>query len=438
MERMINESLKINTVIPLTHVNHFQIRWEINEHALLHLDGELSYEEAVACQSGNISGSSLEVWYKDSRQEQVLFHGLIKKTEFLWDGGVSRIRLEAVSATWKLDQGRTSRSFQDQEMTYARLVRQIADASGAEVVISCGTESRLKGALIQYRETDWEFLKRISSHLHRFLVCDVETGRPAFWFGMRRGEQVTIISDRREESRFDALSGRSGYIIHSREVYNLCDRSTWMGVSVAVSGRIAEFQGGDLLFTYYLDTEIPFSREMQYNEQFTGRGFYGKVREVSGEMVRVQLDMDGEKESPLYWYPWRPDTGNIMYAMPETGSPVLLTMPSHDEREAEVRICLHKNGTKDSREKEYQNRCLNIRDDSILRLYPDKLELSKSGDEHVLAIEDGTGIRLETGNSLRLEARENIICRGNRVDVKASDEISGVVGQEMMENGVYG
>ena len=207
-----------------------------------------------------------------------------------------------------------------------------------------------------------------------------------------------------------------------------------MGVPAAVSGRTAEFQGGDLLFTYYLDTEIPFSRETQYNEQFTGRGFYGKVREVSGEMVRVQLDMDGEKESPLYWYPWRPDTGNIMYAMPETGSTVLLTMPSHDEREGEVRICLHK----DSQGKEYQNRCLNIRDDSILRLYPDRLELSKSGDEHVLAIEDGTGIRLETGSSLRMEASENIICRGNVVDVKAADEISGVVGQETTQNGVHG
>lgn len=434
MEQMINESLKIHTVIPLAHVNHFQIQWEINEHALLHLDGEMSYEEAVACQFGSISGSSIEIRYQDSRQEHVLFHGLVRKTEFLWDGGVPWLRLEAVSATWKLDQRRTSRSFQDQEMTYAQLVRQIADDSGAGAVISCGTESRLNGALIQYRETDWEFLKRISSHLHQILVCDVETGRPAFWFGMRRGERVTIASDRREESRFNPLSGRSGCIIRSREVYNLCDRSIWMGVPAAVSGRTAEFQGGDLLFTYYLDTEIPFSRETQYNEQFTGRGFYGKVREVSGEMVRVQLDMDGEKESPLYWYPWRPDTGNIMYAMPETGSTVLLTMPSHDEREGEVRICLHK----DSQGKEYQNRCLNIRDDSILRLYPDRLELSKSGDEHVLAIEDGTGIRLETGSSLRMEASENIICRGNVVDVKAADEISGVVGQETTKNGVHG
>ena len=156
MEQMINESLKIHTVIPLAHVKHFQIQWEINEHALLHLDGEMSYEEAVACQSGSISGSSIEIRYQDSRQEHVLFHGLVRKTEFLWDGGVPRLRLEAVSATWKLDQRRTSRSFQDQEMTYAQLVRQIADDSGAGAVISCGTESRLNGALIQYRETDWE------------------------------------------------------------------------------------------------------------------------------------------------------------------------------------------------------------------------------------------------------------------------------------------
>lgn len=428
MERMINEFLKISTNIPLEHVSWFQIFWGINDHALIQLEGQISYEESVVSQNGRFTGSKLKIQYRNNQQEQVLFYGFIKNIEFLWEGGVSRIWLEAISASWKLDLKRVCSSFQNKEITYAALACQIADRSGAEVIPFCGNDTPLSGALIQYRETDWEFLKRIASHLNRFLICDVVTGRPAFWFGMRQGKQVTIKSHYGEEVLVDPLLNRTSYKIHSREAYDIGDRTMWRGEPVVVSQRIAEFQRGELFFTYCLDDEFSLNQEMQYNEQIAGRGFYGTVKQVSNERLKIQLDMDGENGSAQYWYPWRPETGNIMYAMPEIGSPVLLMMPSHDEREAEVRICLHRDGRSGNCEKEYQNRCLNIKSDAVLRMYPEKLELSKNKDEHLLSLEDGAGIRLETSHNVKLEAEKNILCRGNVVVVKASDEINGVVG----------
>lgn len=428
MERTINESLKISTSIPLTHVNRFQIQWGINDHASLHLEGELPYEESIACQNNCFAGSSFIIRYRSNQQDHVLFYGLIKKIDFLWDGGVSQIRLEAISASWKLDQRRVNSSFQDKEMTYAALAQHVADRAGAEVITLCGGDTTLSGALIQCMETDWEFLKRIASHLNKFLVCDIVTGRPAFWFGMRKGNQVTIATTHSDQIRFDPLLKRTSYIIHSREAYDLGDRTTWMGKSVIVSQRIVEFQNKGLLFTYCLEEEFHLKQEIQYNEQIIGRGFMGTVKQISNEMLKIQLDMDGNNASAQFWYPWRPETGNIMYAMPEIGSPVLLTIPGHDEREAEVRVCLHRDGAANNRKKEYQNRCLNIVDDAVLRLYPDKLELSKKGDKHLLTLDDEDGIRLETSKDFKMEAKGNIFSRGNVVAVNASEEINGVVG----------
>lgn len=191
-EWTINESLQISTTIPMDHVTRFQIQWRINAHASLHLEGELSYEESIVCQNGYFTGSSVIIRHRSAQQEHILFNGIIKKIVFLMDGGVSRIHIEAISASWKLDQRRVNCSFQDKEMTYAALAQHIADRAGAEVITLCGKETMLSGALIQYMETDWEFLKRVASHLNKFLVCDIVTGRPAFWFGMRKGNQVTI------------------------------------------------------------------------------------------------------------------------------------------------------------------------------------------------------------------------------------------------------
>lgn len=69
-----------------------------------------------------------------------------------------------------------------------------------------------------------------------------------------------------------------------------------------------------------------------------------------------------------------------------------------------------------------------IADDAVLRLYPDKLELSKNKDEHLLTLEDGKGIRLETSKDFKVETKQNIFCRGDVVIVNASEEINGIVG----------
>ena len=46
--------------------------------------------------------------------------------------------------------------------------------------------------------------------------------------------------------------------------------------------------------------------------------------DTEGERVRVKFDMDREQdEESAYWYPWRPDMGNLMYCMPEKGERVV-------------------------------------------------------------------------------------------------------------------
>lgn len=428
MELRVNQEIKIETDIPLTSVADFRIRWEVNRHASLRLQGDLSYEEALKCQNDDFSNRKVAVKYDHNNREYILFHGYIKELELLFEGQTATLQLECISASWKLDIMKKSRSFQNEDITYAALAKQIAADAKADTIAICGKDQTISGALIQCQETDWEFLVRLSSQLNKFIISDVSTGKPAFWFGMRKGAGVTLITEHVQTEMFDQYTKEVIYKINSKEVYELGDWTEFKGRRLIVLDRTVCFHQQELMFTYTLGQAAYLEQQIQFNKTMQGRGFCGIVKQVSGEMIKIELAIDDNRESILHWYPWIPETGNIMYAMPEIGSPAVLTIPGRDERDAVIRVCLHQDGAQSNRSRLYSKRRLKISEAATLKFYPDKLEFTKKQGAHSIKIEDGVGIALETNKGIRIEAKKNIFCNGSRVMIAAEDEISGVVG----------
>lgn len=249
MELNINETLKITTDIPLSRVTTFHMQWGVNDHACLELYGDISYEAAVEYQNKNCSGDRIIVAYCGEQQEQVLFNGLVRKSVISFERRCAQIKVEGISATWKLDISKKFRSFQDKDMTYAALAKKIADYTGTSVISLIGKNTKILKPLIQYQETDWEFLRRISSHLNKFILCDVLTGKPAFWFGMRNGKRVVLPAEHSYHSNFDPILKRQTYMINSKNVYQIGDKVTFMGEDMIILRRECVFHG-ELIFTY--------------------------------------------------------------------------------------------------------------------------------------------------------------------------------------------
>lgn len=74
------------------------------------------------------------------------------------------------------------------------------------------------------------------------------------------------------------------------------------------------------------------------NEMLRGRCLEGKVVNTENENIKIQLDIDKEKKSEdkLYWFKWMPETGNLMYTMPEKDTVVSLYIGGMDEGDAIV------------------------------------------------------------------------------------------------------
>lgn len=426
MELKINELLKIRTDIPLSSVTAFHMQWCVNDHARLKLYGDISYEAAVEYQKRNCSGNRIVVTYGKGQEEQVLFHGLVKNSVVSFEGRYAQMEIEGISATWKLDIAKRSRSFQDTDMTYAVLAKKVAERTGTSVISLIGKSTKLQKPLIQYQETDWEFLRRIASHLHKSILCDVITGKPAFWFGMRSGKRSVLPAEHSYYMNFDPLLKRQVYTVKSGKAYQIGDKVMFMGEELMILRRECVFHG-ELIFTYTLGRESVLDQVIRYNSAISGCGLLGKVTAISGERLKVALEIDKNEACGEYWFPWRPETGNIMYAMPETGSPVLLTIPGNDERCAIVSCCLHKNGAMVNREQPLDKRRLRVREGSVIKLYQDELEFSRREGTQKLQLSDGS-LLCKTNKGIKIEAEKKIYIKSDTARIKAPEGIDGFVG----------
>ena len=159
-----------------------KVEQALNQHAAMYLKGIIPKEKG---DSGVMSTDDSTV-ITVSDQDGVIFCGLVQDIRASFEGQVYYLEVWAVSFSIKADTVVCSRSFQDAGMNY----QQIGELMAAENSLSISMEASplsIHHILLQYQETNWEFLKRIASHNHSVLLPSVE--EPKFYFGIPKGNQ---------------------------------------------------------------------------------------------------------------------------------------------------------------------------------------------------------------------------------------------------------
>ena len=123
----------------------------------------------------------------DSATEKILFSGVIQAVELSREGGYSILSLKAVSHTWLMDIQKKSRSFQDVSMTYHDVAQIVARGYGASLIWNA-PDRQLVHPLIQHRETDYQFLVRLLSHLREGITAGDFSAGISIHAGVRDGE----------------------------------------------------------------------------------------------------------------------------------------------------------------------------------------------------------------------------------------------------------
>lgn len=109
-----------------------------------------------------------------------------------------------------------------------------------------------------------------------------------------------------------------------KDTRNLSIGSTvlWRGAPIYICEVSANLIDGELIFTYLLGQKGMAAEKPYKNKKMIGLSLNGTVKSTSQEQVQILLDIDNGKDTGSYPFPWRPESGNIMYCMPRRSEPV--------------------------------------------------------------------------------------------------------------------
>ncbi|MGW8959547.1 zincin-like metallopeptidase toxin domain-containing protein [Paenibacillus sp. NPDC055715] len=438
------QSLEFVGIYPIQHIEQLHIERNLNDHAFLRIRGIFPEGEQARLIQMEGASESVEVIQKDERGKRLrtLFHGEITHVNLNTVREIYYIEIEAVSHTIQLDIKPITRSFQDRNLTYEKLQRHILSKyEGSDIIDTVSKNTKLREFTLQYRETDWAFLKRMASRFGGVLVPEIAAETPKFWFGMPEGnvgelDEVTY-STKRSFAAFrgegdtieaSALSHKTCYTVESGQYFRPGDYLRFRGKELVVTQIVSKIRSGLLLHEYTLVQSEGIRQNLCYNAQICGASLEGKVIEVMGDQVRVHLSIDEQQnKSEASWFPY--DTGfsaeghTGWYVMPELGDTVQLQFPNERESEGFVKSSIRRSKSSIPQLTDPDVKYWGTNRGKELKLSPSEvlvtakmnkvyIQLDQNGvqvqSEGELSIYAGRTLTLDAGTKLSMQAGESI------------------------------
>lgn len=186
------ENISVTSPYRIKVVQDIQMEWKPNEHGRLFIRGLVDDQDQVNAVLKASTDDQVQVFDGETK----IFSGLIANVQTKHHNGIYSIELEAISGTSRLDAQKRRRSFQNKNMTYGELVKSVLKAyAGYDVIQLVGENEPIGEPIIQYDETDWEFLKRMASHLQSVVFSDIYEAKPRMYIGVPNRNSMQLPDD---------------------------------------------------------------------------------------------------------------------------------------------------------------------------------------------------------------------------------------------------
>ncbi len=184
MDAVTSGNIQVDSLIKIKYVTALKITAGVQEHGICEVAGLL--ENGMEAQQILSSMEDIPICIvRNGESSELLFRGIVKEATVHAVNGVYRAEICAVTASEKLDRVKKQRSFQDTAMIYEQVVRRVLEPYGnMDIAFADDAQEAICEPLIQYGETDWQFLKRLGSHLHIPLYADCEADNKVLHFGI--------------------------------------------------------------------------------------------------------------------------------------------------------------------------------------------------------------------------------------------------------------
>lgn len=434
----------------LTYIKELKIENSINNHATLKMIGIIDDQFKDSYIDTTDDDTDITVYYKKEDLNVNIFNGIVTKVKVDVVGDVYTLYLEAISYTYKMDLYKIKRDFQDISMTTHQLIDEVMSSyEGAVYNINIPNEPIGK-YILQYNETDYEFLKRISSFYHQPLITamdyegmncfignpDIKVNPKAKILNYKIKKNIEEFNDVIKNDRPDAIeTDFINYVIRTQEIYNVGEHFTFKEHEFYVKRAEYVVDEGKLENIYTLAPFGGLKVKRIFNKKIIGVSITGSILEVKRDVVRVNLEIGNEtKKEGAYWFPYATvaasPTGGGWYCMPEVGERIRLQCPTKDESEAFVVNSIDSYQGKTGQEAENDrmstpdNKSLQTAAGQEVKFTPNGANISSTGGQAAVNLnKDGT-VEITGKVNVNIACNQTLVLRAEEeMSIKAKESV---------------
>lgn len=417
------DGFRIQWPYPIQAIRSLRVEQKFNEHTRCTLTVAMSDEQADRCLNEASFEDSLLVRRPGNPQDEYWFAGGVTNLEISVEDGIPYVTVEALSRSYEMDVKLNSRSYQNKHATYSQVIKGLVEGYRGGDAQNEATEpgTTLGGLVVQYQETDWQFMKRLASRLGTVILPDVTMDAVRVYFGVPDfswGKNFTATNYSMIQNRESYLTYLEQTIENGGEALPEADWISYraksnqffrVGENVGFKRQIwviAEstitYDRGIVQYEYMLVKRQALRRKSRLNKAIQGVALEGRVLKRANNMVKVHLDIDKEHdESGNWWFPYSPEGNNIFHCMPDEGARIKVYFPSGIEKQA-----MAINSVRGGSEKMKTRPVFQKPTTKVFHMPGEaKMEM---GDEGVLFEKNTVSLKLD-GENIHLTAQENIL-----------------------------
>lgn len=431
--KVISENLRVEVPFELEAVTELKLERQFNEHPWGYVRGYIPESEEHVVMGMN-EESEIRIAVRHKEKDVLIFCGMPVEIQ-VFHKNQTEILIKLAGSSMKMDWEKKTRSFQRNNITYQDIISEMTEEYGGDVLDCTGETNPCHIPLIQYEETDWEFIKRVGGICKKPVYPTSIDQTPKVYVGCGTKETEPVhpntweIEKRlSEHMRFQKQTGQDIhetecilYRFQSRNYYDLGQLVSYEGHEYCITKVRSELTNGSFFYHYTIQSKQGMLYETYpFSSNKGGRQVQGTILAVETNRMKLHLDMDeDQEEGDAYWYPWH---RNDWFCMPEVGEKAVLLLPEADERKAFVTAVR----SQDAQQEKAQNpeiKYLETSNGKAWRMDQGSMVLHARKDELYLKLWDDGGISLESTEDILIRSGGTINIKGSHVFMKGREKI---------------
>ncbi|OOM82375.1 phage late control protein Gpd [Clostridium puniceum] len=427
-------------------ITKLKVTRELNEHAKLYISGIIDEENIDKYVETADGDSSISISVKDDKNTVTnVFQGVVTNIQVNANNDVRTLEIEALSRTFLMDIKKKSRSFQNENSSYGDIFTDVNSAYSSIQMLDYITNGTLIDKLIvQYKETDWEFLKRLASHFNVPVVsecqlsdlkysignsgCSTTYELDEYNYSIKKGLQEYKLKSENDVNDLDDMNLIS-YEVTTNKIMYLYNLVNFKGRSLYIYKSEMELINGVISNKYVLRDDKGIKLRKIYNNKIVGISLSGHILDTQNDVVKINLEIDGNQDAgTARWFPYStvyssPD-GTGWYCMPEVGDAIRLYFPDNEEKNSYAISSVNLSSSNSEKRSDPSVKSIGTKYGKEVVMKPGVVEIIGNGDLLMRMTDDG-GIEVKSNKKIVLDAKQDIqITGGGKVSIQGGNGVA--------------